>query len=53
LAERGADFYRPHYRIDGTGRDDYIQSNNGGLTSFYNGPSLQIKGTNYMNIGND
>lgn len=53
LVNKGTDFYKMNYKCNGTGRDNYIQSNNGGLQPQYYSPSKQLSdGTRQLYVGN-
>ena len=54
LVNKGIDFYKTNYKCNGTGRDEYIQSNNGGINTQYYSPSKQLSdGTHQMYVGNN
>jgi hypothetical protein len=39
IADKGNDTFKPMYQIDGSGRDLYVQRNNGGFANQYYTPS--------------
>ena len=50
---KGIDFYKTNYISNGTGRDEYIRGNNGGINSQYYSPSKQMSdGTRQLYVGN-
>lgn len=35
LVEKGNDTFKPHYQVNGGGRDSYVSRNNGGFATMY------------------
>lgn len=53
IVDKGNDTFKPMYQIDGTGRDLYVQRNNGGFAQSYYTPSKQNTRGMSMYVGRD